>query len=228
MTSLRGLSVLITGAKGGLGAFITARFLAAGAAVTGVSRSIAAGDFPEGDFWAVANALADDAQAKSLLAQVVARRGGVDAVVHLVGGFAGDTPISQQGDALVQRMLEMNYLSASRLFSAALPHLAHSSRGLLVAIGSPSAEAPPSGQAAYAASKAALSSLIRSIRAEYSATTVRASLVIPNTLDIAANRAAMPGADTASWTKPEAVAEVVARLAAGEANPAPGENIRLC
>ncbi len=38
--------VLITGAKGGLGSFITQRFLATGATVVGASRSIAQEDFP--------------------------------------------------------------------------------------------------------------------------------------------------------------------------------------
>jgi len=39
--------VLITGANGGLGSSITRSFLAAGAAVTGVSNKISAEDFPQ-------------------------------------------------------------------------------------------------------------------------------------------------------------------------------------
>ena len=45
MNTLEGKVTLITGAKGGLGAFITEAFLAAGAKVVGVSRSIQASDF---------------------------------------------------------------------------------------------------------------------------------------------------------------------------------------
>jgi NAD(P)-dependent dehydrogenase (short-subunit alcohol dehydrogenase family) len=42
--------VLITGAKGGLGSFVTHRFLASGATVVGTSRSITKEDFPEPNF----------------------------------------------------------------------------------------------------------------------------------------------------------------------------------
>ena len=42
--------VFITGAKGGLGTFVTQKFLAAGATVVGASRSIAKEDFPSPNF----------------------------------------------------------------------------------------------------------------------------------------------------------------------------------
>jgi NAD(P)-dependent dehydrogenase (short-subunit alcohol dehydrogenase family) len=47
-------TALITGAKGGLGTFVTKTFLAAGANVVGVSRSIEASDFPDPRFVAIA------------------------------------------------------------------------------------------------------------------------------------------------------------------------------
>src|SRR6266851_729238 len=45
--------VLITGAKGGLGLFVTQRFVATGATVVGASRSIAQEDFPVANFAAL-------------------------------------------------------------------------------------------------------------------------------------------------------------------------------
>ena len=53
MNALEGKVVIITGAKGGLGTFVTEAFLAAGARVAGVSRSIQASDFPHPEFTAV-------------------------------------------------------------------------------------------------------------------------------------------------------------------------------
>jgi NAD(P)-dependent dehydrogenase (short-subunit alcohol dehydrogenase family) len=53
VNTLEGKVALITGAKGGLGSFITQAFLAAGAKVVGVSRSIQASDFPHPGFAAV-------------------------------------------------------------------------------------------------------------------------------------------------------------------------------
>ena len=46
--------VFITGAKGGLGPFITRRFLETGATVVGASRSISQQDFPGPNFTALA------------------------------------------------------------------------------------------------------------------------------------------------------------------------------
>ena len=45
--------VFITGAKGGLGSFITRRFLETGANVVGASRSISRQDFPGPNFTAL-------------------------------------------------------------------------------------------------------------------------------------------------------------------------------
>ena len=42
--------VLVTGAKGGLGSFVTQVFLASGATVVGASRSIKHSDFPSPNF----------------------------------------------------------------------------------------------------------------------------------------------------------------------------------
>ena len=50
MNTLQGKVALITGARGGLGSFVTEAFLAAGAKVVGVSRSIQASDFPQPGF----------------------------------------------------------------------------------------------------------------------------------------------------------------------------------
>ena len=44
---------IITGAKGGLGSFVTEAFLQGGAMVIGVSRSIQASDFPNPRFTAM-------------------------------------------------------------------------------------------------------------------------------------------------------------------------------
>ena len=46
--------VLITGAKGGLGTFITQKFLSEGATVLGASRHISQQDFPAPNFTALA------------------------------------------------------------------------------------------------------------------------------------------------------------------------------
>ena len=83
--------VLITGAKGGLGSFVTKRFLAAGANVVGTSRSIQQTDFASPHFTAIAVDFSDAAAVKSLVDQVISRFGKIDVLAHVLGGFAAGT-----------------------------------------------------------------------------------------------------------------------------------------
>ena len=64
-------STLVTGAKGGLGSFVTEAFLAAGAKVVGVSRSIQASDFSHPEFTAMAAELSSGEAARKLAEEVV-------------------------------------------------------------------------------------------------------------------------------------------------------------
>ena len=50
MNELTGQIVLVTGAKGGLGTYVTQAFLDSGAKVIGSSRSIEDADFPNPNF----------------------------------------------------------------------------------------------------------------------------------------------------------------------------------
>ena len=82
MPALDGKVALITGAKGGLGSFVTEAFLAAGAEVVGTSRSIQASDFQHPRFTAMAAELTNGAAAGQLVQDVLAKFGRVDSLVH--------------------------------------------------------------------------------------------------------------------------------------------------
>ena len=64
--------------------------------------------------------------------------------------------------------------------------------------------------------------LTESIAEEGKAHGVRANLVLPGTIDTPANRAAMPGADTALWVAPEALADAILFLASDLARAVTG------
>ena len=87
--------VIVTGANGGLGNTVTKAFLDAGARVTGVSRAIKDADFYHANFSAMPATLATHADAQQLVEQVLHRFERVDALVHLVGGFAGGSSIAR-------------------------------------------------------------------------------------------------------------------------------------
>src|SRR3954454_24822572 len=104
MNSLEGKVVIITGAKGGLGTFVTEAFLAAGARVAGVSRSIKGSDFPHPEFTAIPAELSSGDAARKVADEVVERFGRIDILAHVMGGFAGGQSVAETEDATFERM----------------------------------------------------------------------------------------------------------------------------
>lgn len=213
MTQLQNQVALITGAKGGLGTFVTEAFLSARAAVIGVSRSIQPSDFPQPGFTAMSADLTSAKVVGEVVEAVVHRFGKIDVLAHLVGGFAGGRSIAETDDATWERMMEMNVTSAFRAFRAVIPHMRRAGRGRIVAIGSRASVEPGPRVGAYSASKAAVLSLVRTTALENGDLGITANLVLPGTMDTPANRAAMPGADFSKWVQPKLVAQVVLFLA---------------
>ena len=214
--------VLITGAKGGLGTFVTNSFLEAGARVVGVSRSIAGSDFPNESFSAISAEISNGDSARKLVAEVVTKCGRIDGLVHLVGAFAGGQSLAETDDATLDRMLDVNFRSAFYMIRAVLPRMREQGSGRIVAIGSKAAVEPSPMAGVYAASKAALVSLIRTVARENSDKRVAANVVLPGTMDTPANRAADPGADFSKWVQPCQVAKLLVHLVSDQASQVNG------
>ncbi len=214
--------VLITGAKGGLGTFVTNTFLGSGARVIGVSRSISAADFPNERFTAIPAELSSADAARKIVDGAVAAWGRIDGLVHLVGAFAGGPSVADTDDATLDRMLDLNFRSTFHMVRAVLPHMRRQQAGRIAAIGSKAAVEPQANVGAYAASKAALVSLIRTVARENADCGISANAVLPGTMDTPANRAAMPDADFSKWVDPAQVARLLAHLVLGEASQVSG------
>src|SRR5438445_10899146 len=155
--------VFITGAKGGLGSFVTQRFLATGATVVGTSRSITKEDFPEPNFVPLPVDFTKSVAVREALESVVSRFGKLDALVHVMGGFAGGKTVAETDDATWEQMRDLNLTSEFYALRAAIPYLRKSSTGRIVAIGSQSAVEPHSGLGAYVTLNYALPILIRAV-----------------------------------------------------------------
>jgi NAD(P)-dependent dehydrogenase (short-subunit alcohol dehydrogenase family) len=205
--------VLITGAKGGLGSFVTQRFLAAGATVVGTSRSISQADFPEANFVALPVDFTKAGAAGKAVESVVSRFGKLDALVHLLGGFAGGQTVAETDDATWEQMCDLNLTSAFYVLRAAIPHLRKSGRGRIIAIGSLTAVEPHAGLGAYVTFKAALTMLVRTVARENKDAGLTANVLLPGTMDTPTNRKSMPGADFSKWVRPGDVADLVLWLA---------------
>jgi NAD(P)-dependent dehydrogenase (short-subunit alcohol dehydrogenase family) len=219
--------ILITGAKGGLGTFVTNSFLESGARVFGVSRSIADSDFPHPNFSAVAAELSDGGRALQVADMVVSKAGRIDGLVHLVGAFAGGHSVAETDDATFDKMLDLNLRSAFHVIRAVLPIMRAQDSGRIVGIGSKAAVEPAALAGVYGASKAALVSLIRTIARENSDAHVSANIVLPGTMDTPANRAADPKADYSKWVHPCQVAKLLVHLVSDEASQVSGAVIPI-
>jgi NAD(P)-dependent dehydrogenase (short-subunit alcohol dehydrogenase family) len=213
MNTLEGKIALVTGAKGGLGTFVTESFLAAGATVVGVSRSIQASDFVHPEFHAMPAELSSGDAARKLADDVAARFGRIDALVHVMGGFAGGLSVAETDDATFEKMLDLNYRAAFYIARAVLPQMRRKGGGRILAVASRQAVEPAAMIGAYSASKAALVSLVRTIALENKDRCISANTVLPGTMDTPGNRAADPNADPSQWVQPSQVAAILVHLA---------------
>jgi NAD(P)-dependent dehydrogenase (short-subunit alcohol dehydrogenase family) len=219
--------VLITGAKGGLGTFVTEAFLAAGDTVVGTSKSIQESDFYHSRFVAMASDLTDAASAARLVDCVIQRFQRIDVLVHVMGGFSGGKPIAETDDATWDRMMNLNLRSGFNIFRAVIPRMRAAGQGRIVAIASRAAVEAPANIAAYGASKAALVSLVRAAALENKDRSLTVNAILPSTIDTDANRKADPTADFSRWVAPASIADLVVFLSSEAAGQITGATIPI-
>jgi len=209
--------VLITGAQGGLGTFVTAAFLDAGAQVVGTSREIDGKTFVHPRFEAVPADLTRPHNAARLVADTLAKFSKIDVLVHTAGRFAGGGPIHETDDATWDKMLEINLRAAVNILRAVIPPMRQQKRGRIVAIGSRAGAEPSANISAYSASKAALISLVKTAALENRKLGITANVILPGTIDTDANRRSDPNADRSKWVSPQKLAALALFLASNEA-----------
>jgi NAD(P)-dependent dehydrogenase (short-subunit alcohol dehydrogenase family) len=220
------MKVLVTGASGGLGGVLSCALLGAGHEIGGLARSWKEEQKAEG-FHAIAADLSSPASAQGAVESAARQLGGIDAVIHTVGGFHGGENVELTAEKDARKMFDMNFWPAFHLAQAVLPHFRAQGQGRLIAIGALAATAHPAGLGAYAASKAALRSLILTIAHETKGTGITANLISPSTMDTRANREAMPEADPNHWIPPKNVASLAIWLLSAEAASVTGQDLAV-
>lgn len=199
---------LITGANGALGSAITKVFLAKGHRVVGASLNISAKDFPQPNFEALSLDFTDVEKVREAVKSLVEKYGRLDALVHVMGGFAGGQSIAETTDKTWDQMRDLNLSSAFYLLREAIPHLRKSGKGRIVIIGSLAAREPQANIGAYVVFKSALSMLVRTVAAENSDAGLTANVILPDTMDTPANRRDMPQAEFCKWLPVGQVADL--------------------
>ena len=166
-------------------------------------------------------------RARKLVADVVARFGRIDALVHVMGGFAGGKSVADTDDAMIEKMLDENYRAAFYITRAVLPQMRQQGAGRILAVASRQAVEPGAMVGAYSASKAALVALIRTIALENKDRSISANTVLPGMIDTPKNRAGDPNADRSQWVHPSQIAELLVHLASDAGSEITGAAIPI-
>lgn len=170
---------LITGATGYFGRALARGFGAAGAKLflTGRNEGVLAELAKE----LSARTFAVDLAEKNAATRVVEEAGHIDTLLINAGTLA-DGLVAGLTDDEVARVYEVNVMVAFRMLRAALKTMILNRSGNIVVISSTAAQRPGVGQAAYASSKAALETFVRTTARETATRGIRINAVAPGLL----------------------------------------------
>ena len=185
MKELRGRNALVTGAGGGLGAYI-ARALAD----QGVNLALT--DLPEASVDGLSAELrtrgvqvehapadlADRDERRRLAAWAEDALGPIDVLVNNAGVEFGGPFLDNQGDAL-ELTVGVNLLAVMDLTRLLLPGMLERGRGHVVSMASLAGKLPPPQLASYAATKHGVVGFMASLRAEFADEPVGFSAICP-------------------------------------------------
>jgi rhamnose utilization protein RhaD (predicted bifunctional aldolase and dehydrogenase)/NAD(P)-dependent dehydrogenase (short-subunit alcohol dehydrogenase family) len=174
--------VLITGAASGIGKACVDSFLRRGAAVVGLDINAAIQtlhDHP--DFCGVICDITDEDAIAKALEQALQAFGGLDMLVLNAGIFPSGCCIESLTTSTWQKVMRVNLDANLILLRECHPFLKLAPNGgRVVIIGSKNVPAPGPGAAAYSASKAALTQLMRVAALEWSSDHIRINSLHPN------------------------------------------------
>ncbi|MPV49844.1 SDR family oxidoreductase [Pseudactinotalea sp. HY160] len=214
-------SVVITGANRGIGRAIAERFVAAGDSVATIYRS---GDLPDGVFGAVADMR--DTAAIDAAFTAIEEHQGAPTVLVANAGMNRDTLLMRMSDEDFTDVLDVNLTGTFRCVRRASKGMIRARAGRIVLISSVVGLYGSPGQVNYAASKAALVGMARSITRELGGRGITANVVAPGFIETAMTGelpeatqktylAAIPAGRFAQPTEVAAAVEFLASTEAG-------------
>lgn len=211
---------VITGASRGIGAAAAKRLARDGVHCYLVARSL--GGLEETDD-AIRRAggratlvpmdLTDYACIDRLGASLHQVHGKLDILIGNAGMLGDLAPVAHADPKVVEKVMAVNVTANARLIRSLDPLLRASAAGRAMFVTSGVTQSVFPYWGPYAASKAALESLVLTYAAEVAHSNLRVNLIDPGVVRTAMRAAAMPGENPMSLPAPEDMAEVFAELA---------------
>ena len=204
--SMKGLTVLVTGAASGMGRATAEVFAAEGANVALTDLSAEAveaiaqelrGKGLSAAAWALD--VSDHGAIRRVVDEVAVRFGGLDALVNNAG-ISSFCPIDDedQYDLVWDRAVSVLLTAHQRMIRAALPHLRRSASPRIVNIASTEALGATSRNSPYAAAKAGVTGLTRALAVELGKDGITVNAICPGPIDTGMT-AKVPDADKQTY-----------------------------
>lgn len=180
--NIKGRRVLVTGGTKGAGAATSKLFRDLGAQVLSVARSRPL-EWPEEMFLSADLTTQEGCMSAAQAARQ--RLGGVDVIVHMLGGsFAPAGGFAVLSDTVWDQELGLNLFPAVRMDRLLVPDMISQGNGVVIHVSSIQSNLPlPDSTTAYAAAKAALSTYSKALSKEVASKGVRVARVSPGWIE---------------------------------------------
>jgi len=176
---LEGRRIFITGAASGIGAAIAEMFAAEGARVALADRQPVTA-LPKADALAFELDVSDEAAVRRAVDAAASAFGGLDGVVN-AAGIANTDLLSELSVADWRRVIDVNLTGSFLVCAAAEKHLRAAGEATIVNFSSGQGLQPFARRGAYAASKAGVISLTKTLALEWAP--IRANTICPGAVD---------------------------------------------
>lgn len=216
--------MLVTGCGGAAGNAVVRRLLADGHAVVGVDAHHGAVDGLRAElsdddasrFHPQVVDLLDPDATSALVARVVGEHGGIDGVVHLVGGWRGGKSFLDNSLTDSDWLFALLLRTLQNVSLASHDALLDGPAGRFVVVSATAVTAPSPGSASYAAAKAAAETWTFAMAASFAAAgdelCAAATVLVVKALLSERMKAATPDATFPGYTHVDVLADRIARL----------------
>jgi len=233
VSDLEGKVVAIAGAGGGLGPTVSSLLASRGAKLAlaernpelaGKCAAELGADEDQCDTFAVD--LTDPEATRGWAERVASKFGGVDALIHLVGGWRGGKPIAEaplEDDEFLHGLLVKTVQTATRAF---LPYLAERA-GRFVIVSSVQAQDPTATNAAYATAKAGAEAWTLAFADELAQSGGAANIVVVKAIVTPKMREENPDKSYANFTDASEIAKAIHFLLGEDCSKMNGQRLSL-